>query len=160
MNNGAYVTFFGNLTRDPEKKFTQDEATPYARITVAVNTYFAGGRQETTFYDVVLFDRNADAAVNRCEKGTPVFVGGRLSHNVFTKRDGTKDFGLHVQARDFRVLHRAPADARRPAGLEEGQEPAPEDGDHIEDIEEIDFNAPFTPADYEEGQQEPAEATA
>lgn len=130
--NGAQVTCFGNLTRDPDKRYSNNNGTEYARINIAVHTRTGPDRQETDFFSINLYGNQMQNAMARCAKGTPVFVAGRFSHRPYQRNDGTQDCDLHIEARDFRVLHRAPAgyyQDNAPFGTEASelpQDPEPE----------------------------------
>ena len=127
--NGPRIEFFGNLTRDPEKKFSRNDATPYARLRVAVNTYHGTDREpDTSFIGVNVYGSHMESALARAVRGTPVFVAGQLSHQDYLREDGNHDCSLHVQCRDFRVLHRAPSQAQEHYEDPEPPEPA-EPGD-------------------------------
>ena len=65
-------------------------------------------RRETEFIAVNLYENHMRSAMNRATKGTPVYISGRMSHREYQRQDGTRGCELHVHARDFRILHRAP----------------------------------------------------
>jgi single-strand DNA-binding protein len=76
------VMLIGNLTRDPEVRYTP-KGTAVTEITLAVNRFIPGGetgerREEATFVDVTLWGKTAELAVQYLKKGRPVFIEGRL----------------------------------------------------------------------------------
>ena len=75
------VVLLGNLTRDPELRYTP-KGTAVAKLGLAVNrvwTNEAGERkEEVTFVDVDVFGRTAENAGQYLRKGRPVLVEGRL----------------------------------------------------------------------------------
>ena len=87
--NGLHLAFFGNLTRDADKGSSRNGASENARITVAVNTHTGGERRETEYIAVNLY-------------------GNRMSHREYQRQDGGRGCEPRVQARDFRIHHRAP----------------------------------------------------
>ena len=131
--NGAHISCFGNLTRDPEKRFSQNNGTEYARITVAVNTVTGPDRRDTEFFTANLYENQMQRAMARCAKGTPVYLSGRFSHREYQRQDGSKGCDLHIETRDFRILHRAPEGYWDQALPEQPETPET-------DIEDIDFH--------------------
>lgn len=76
------VMLIGNLTRDPEVRYTP-KGTAVTEIGLAVNRIVGGGeggdrREETTFVDVTLWGKTAELAGQYLKKGRPVFIEGRL----------------------------------------------------------------------------------
>lgn len=75
------VMLMGNLTRDPEVKYTP-KGSAVADLGLAMNRHFSdnGGekREEVTFVDITLWGRVAEIAEKYCQKGDPLFVEGRL----------------------------------------------------------------------------------
>src|SRR5882724_11528970 len=75
------VILVGNLTRDPELRYTP-KGTAVAKIGVAVNRTWrneAGEtKEEVTFVDVDVFGRTAENVGQYLRKGSPVLVAGRL----------------------------------------------------------------------------------
>ena len=77
--NGAQISFFGRLTRDPEMRYGRDNGTSYATVGVA-NNYWprAGQEPETTFFEVTLWGHNAQHCVGHCQKGDESLHPGSL----------------------------------------------------------------------------------
>src|SRR5437763_13715041 len=75
------VILLGNLTRDPEVRYTP-KGTAVAELGMAVNRVYTAEnreeREETTFVDVTLWGRTAEIASEYSTKGRPVFIEGRL----------------------------------------------------------------------------------
>ena len=90
--NGPQTTFFGRLTRDPQElRYTANGGVAYITMSVAVNTYRGPDEEpEVHYYEVTLWRRHAENAMNRCRKGQQVYVEGRYSFREYTRRDGTK----------------------------------------------------------------------
>lgn len=82
MSNGNHVSIVGNLTRDPELRFTPTgQAT--ATFGVAVNRRWQNRQtseweEVTSFFDVVCWAQLAENAAQSLTKGTRVVVSGRL----------------------------------------------------------------------------------
>ncbi len=102
------VMLIGNLTRDPEIKYTP-KGTAIADIGLAVNrTYTTDGgekREEVTFIDVTLWGRTAEIVGEYCKKGRPIFIEGRLQLDTWDdKQTGQKRSKLKVVADNIQLL--------------------------------------------------------
>jgi single-strand DNA-binding protein len=102
------VMLMGNLTRDPELKYTP-KGTAIADIGLAVNrTYTADNgekREEVTFIDVTLWGRVAEIVGEYCKKGRPLFVEGRLQLDSWDdKQTGQKRSKLKVVGENIQLL--------------------------------------------------------
>ena len=75
------VILAGNLTRDPELRYTP-KGTAIAKIALAINrtwkTETGENREEVTFVDVDAFGRQAEVIAQYVKKGRPLLVEGRL----------------------------------------------------------------------------------
>lgn len=103
------VILIGNLTRDPELRYTPS-GTPVAEIGLAVNDRRknANGEwvEETTFVDVTLWSRTAEVASEYLTKGAPVLVEGRLRLESWEGNDGQKRSKLRVVGERMQMLGR------------------------------------------------------
>jgi len=102
------VILMGNLTRDPELRYTP-KGTAVARIGLAVNrvwrTETGENREETTFVDCDAFARTAETLCQYLKKGNPVLVEGRLRlHSWEDKQTGQKQNRLRVDIENFRFV--------------------------------------------------------
>jgi single-strand DNA-binding protein len=115
------VILVGNLTRDPELRYTP-KGTAIAKIGLAVNrvwTNEAGEKkEEVTFVDVDVFGRTAENVGQYMRKGRPILVEGRLRLDQWDdKQTGQKKSKLGVVAETVQFLGSAP-------GASEGAAPA------------------------------------
>ena len=102
------VMLIGNLTRDPEVRYTP-KGSAVADIGLAINRYFTlengEKREETTFVDVVLWGRQAELAQQYLSKGRPVFIEGRLQLDSWEdKASGQKRSKLRVVGENMQFL--------------------------------------------------------
>jgi len=102
------VMLIGNLTRDPEIKYTP-KGTAIADIGLAVNrnytTESGEKREEVTFIDVTLWGRVAEIVGEYCKKGRPIFVEGRLQLDTWDdKQTGQKRSKLGVVLEGFSFI--------------------------------------------------------
>jgi single-strand DNA-binding protein len=115
------VILMGNLTRDPELRYTP-KGTAIAKVGLAVNrvwTNEAGEKkEEVTFVDVDIFGRTAENVGQYMRKGRPMLVEGRLKLDQWDdKQTGQKKSKLGVVAETVQFLGGAP-------GAGEGGAPA------------------------------------
>jgi single-strand DNA-binding protein len=108
MANLNKVMLIGNLTRDPELRYTP-KGTAVAELGMAVNrvrTNDQGERQEeTTFIDVTLWARQAELAQQYLGKGRPVYIEGRLQMDTWEdKNTGQKRSKLKVVGENMQFL--------------------------------------------------------
>jgi single-strand DNA-binding protein len=116
------VILLGNLTRDPEVRYTP-KGTAVTDLGLAVNrTYTADNgekREEVTFVDVTFWGRTAEVAGEYLKKGRPVFVEGRLQLDSWDdKQSGQKRTKLKVIGENMQMLG-APRGAGGGGGDEE-----------------------------------------
>src|SRR5256885_41914 len=100
MPNLNKVLLMGNLTRDPEIKYTP-KGTAVADLGIAVNRVYTTDqgerREEVTFVDVELWGRQAEIAGEYLKKGRPVFIEGRLKLDTWDdKQTGQKRSKMRV----------------------------------------------------------------
>ena len=107
MANLNKVMLIGNLTRDPEVRYTP-KGTAVTDIGLAVNrTYSVEGdrREETTFVDITLWGRQAEIAGQYMRKGRPIYVEGRLQMDTWQdKQTGQNRTRLKVVGDNFQFL--------------------------------------------------------
>lgn len=103
------VMIIGNLTRDPEVRFTP-KGTPVCDIALAVNRRYlneaTGERQEeVTYLDVTLWGKQAELAGQYLTKGNPLFVEGRLQMDTWEdKASGQKRSKIRIICENMQFL--------------------------------------------------------
>ena len=115
------VILMGNLTRDPEVRYTP-KGSAVCDLGLAVNRQYSleGGekREEVTFVDVVLWARLAEIAGEYLKKGRPVLIEGRLQLDSWDdKQSGQKRSKLRVIGETMQLL------GGRPGGGEGDESP-------------------------------------
>lgn len=106
MANFNRVFLIGNLTRDPELKYTQS-GLAVCEFGLAVNRKFRTNdqeREETLFVDITVFGRQAETANEYLAKGRPVFIEGRLKLDQWTSAEGQKRSKITVIGERFQFL--------------------------------------------------------
>ena len=137
MANMAKVILVGNLTRNPELRYTTG-GTAVVNLGVAVNRRFKRGEEwteEVSFIDVVIFGRRAETCAEYLTKGRPVLVEGELVQRRWETPEGGKRSKVEVMARDVQFLGGRPKEGEEPSSGKpksgEGIEPPPMDDDDI-----------------------------
>lgn len=102
------VILVGNLTRDPEVRFTP-KGTAIAKVGLAVNrtwrTEAGEQKEEVTFVDVDVFGRTAENVGQYMRKGSPILIEGRLRLDQWDdKQTGQKRSKLGVVAETVQFL--------------------------------------------------------
>ena len=101
------VILVGNLTRDPELRYTPS-GTAVTEIGLAVNDRRknASGEwvDETTFVDVTLWARQAEVANEYLGKGSSVLIEGRLKLDSWENNEGQKRSKLRVVGERMQML--------------------------------------------------------
>ncbi len=122
------VFLIGNLTRDPEVRYTP-KGTAVGDLSLAVNTAVRGQdgqvKEETCFVDVVAWGRQAETAKEYLQRGSPVFVEGRLQFDQWETREGEKRNRIRVRAERIQFLGRGKPAGGHPAGEEPIRSPEP-----------------------------------
>jgi single-strand DNA-binding protein len=104
------VFVIGNLTRDPELRYIPS-GQPVTSFTIAVNRKYSdpngGKKEETTFLRVVAWAKLAEICNQYLQKGSSVFVEGRLQSRSWQAQDGSKRNTLEIIAQSVQFLSRA-----------------------------------------------------
>ena len=121
------VILLGNLTRDPEVRYTP-KGSAVCDLGVAINRQYTldsgEKREEVTFVDVVLWSRLAEIAGEYLKKGRPVFIEGRLQLDTWDdKQSGQKRSKLRVIGETMQLIGGRPPGAG--GGGSEGGEARP-----------------------------------
>jgi len=100
MSSFNKVILMGNLTRDPEVRFSQG-GMAICGISIAVNERFKGSDGEwqdrATFVDVTIFGKRGEAFAKFHKKGASAFVEGKLRLDQWEdKQSGQKRSKLYV----------------------------------------------------------------
>ena len=109
MANLNRVFLIGNLTRDPELRYTPSGAA-VSNLRIAVNRRYKtqGGelKEETAFITVVVWAKQAEACSQFLSKGKSVFVEGEIQTRSWETPDGQKRNVLEVRASRVQFLTR------------------------------------------------------
>ena len=100
---GSYnrVILVGNLTRDPEVRYTQS-GKGVAKFTLAVNN--PRNKEETTYVDIVAWDRLGETCNSFLKKGSSALVEGRLVIRSYEDKEGVKRKATEVVIDNMQIL--------------------------------------------------------
>ncbi len=154
MYNKVFI--IGNLTRDPELRYTTS-GIPVCRFTVAVNRFkrkeesqeaaghdSSSANQDVDFINIVAWRRTAEIVGEYLKKGRPVAVEGRLQVSNFVGRDGEKRSMVEVIADNIQMLGKREEGDKGPVKAHEGNEGGKgpvmaHEGDESKEVDEIPF---------------------
>lgn len=115
------VTLIGNLTRDPELRYTP-QGTAVCTFGLATNrswvTDSGEKREEADFHRLVAWNKLAELCSQLLAKGRKIYVEGRLSTRSWTGQDGAQKSVTEIVINDMIIL-----DSKREAGAEEDSIP-------------------------------------
>jgi len=107
MSRGySRVILVGNLGRDPEMRYTP-QGTPVTNFSIAVNRRRGTGdnaQDETDWYRISVFGRQAEVADQYLKRGMKVLVDGRLAIRSYVGNDGVERTSVEVTADNFQML--------------------------------------------------------
>lgn len=133
MGNLNKVMLIGNVTRDPEIRYTP-KGTALVDLGMAMNRRYTAEngekRDETTFVDVTLWGKLAELAEQYLKKGRSVYIEGRLQLDTWDdKKTGEKRSKLHVVGEEMQFLSPRESGEGRGGGSQGGEseeQPQPE----------------------------------
>ncbi|NOZ69809.1 MAG: single-stranded DNA-binding protein [Deferribacteres bacterium] len=102
------VILMGNLTRDPELRYTP-QGTSVCNFGIAVNRKYKQAdevKEDVTFINVVVFGKQADTCGQYLNRGSAVLVEGRLQERRWETEEGQKRSRHEVVAQNVRFLSR------------------------------------------------------
>jgi len=101
------VVVVGNLGRDPEMRYTAN-GTPVANFPVATNRVWNDGdgnrQEETTWFRVSVFGRQAEVCNQYLQKGRMVLVEGDIRTSTYTDQDGVERNGWELRGNVIKFL--------------------------------------------------------
>lgn len=121
------VLLIGNLTKDPELRYTPG-GTAVANLRMAINRKYKDRtgemKQDVCYMTVVTWDKQAEVCNQYLRKGSPLFVEGRLQSRTWDGNDGKKHSVVEVRAERVQFLGQAGSKSET-VPAEEPAAPAP-----------------------------------
>ena len=109
MPNINQVALSGRLVQDPDFGFVENGAARL-RGRIAVNRSYRDRneewQEETSFFDIVLWQKAAETFSQRLHKGTPIFATGRLQSHSWRDGEDQPHSRIEVQVRNLQILEK------------------------------------------------------
>jgi single-strand DNA-binding protein len=108
MPNANKVILIGNLTRDPELRYTP-QGSAVAEFAIAVNRKWKNKQtgqmqEEVDFIDIVAWGKTGEICAEYLKKGRPVYIEGRLKQDRWETPEGKKMSKIKVVIEDVQFL--------------------------------------------------------
>lgn len=106
MSGFNKVILLGNLTKDPEIRYTPN-GTAVANFSMAINRRFKQGgevKDEVCYLDIVVFGKQAENCGQYINKGDSVLIDGRLQQRRWEAEDGQKRSKIEVVAQSVQFM--------------------------------------------------------
>jgi single-strand DNA-binding protein len=101
------VIILGNLTRDPEVRYT-----PEGKVVTKIGVATGRKDTDTEYHSIVLFDKIAETAGKYLKKGRQVYIEGRMSYQKYTDKNGVDKISAEIIANDMQLLGPKPEEAK------------------------------------------------
>jgi single-strand DNA-binding protein len=117
------VQLIGNLTRDPELRYTP-QGTPVCSFGIATSRSWAPGegkerQEEVEYHNIVAWSKLAEICGEYLTKGKKVYIEGRLKTSSWETPEGEKKYKTEIIAEDMMML-----DGRGRSDESEGERPS------------------------------------
>ena len=131
----------GNLTRDPEIRYTQGEKNmAIARFSLAINRRFSrDGETNVDFFNCTAFGKQAEFVEKYFRQGSRMLLVGRIQNDNYTNKNGEKVYSVQIMADEIEFAERKQAGGNNNAEPEQKQD----DDDFMEIPENIESELPF-----------------
>lgn len=105
------VILLGNLTRDPEIRYSQGEKQmAVARFSLAVNRRFAkDGETNADFLNCTAFGKTAEFVEKYFRQGSRMSLVGRIENNNYTNKNGEKVYSVQIMVEEVEFAERKSA---------------------------------------------------
>ena len=113
------VILMGNLTRDPEIRYSQGEnSLAIARFSIAVNRRFSRqGDTDTDFFNCTAFGKQAEFVEKYFKQGSRMLLTGRVQNDNYTNKNGERVYSVQIMADEIEFAERkSTADANASRG--------------------------------------------
>jgi single-strand DNA-binding protein len=115
------VILLGNLTRDPELRYTP-QGSAVCEFALALNYQYTNKQtgqkvEEVSFIDIVAWGKTGEICAEYLKKGRQVMVEGRLKQDRWEAQDGKKMSKIRVTAENVQFVGSRPAGGGRGGGV-------------------------------------------
>jgi single-strand DNA-binding protein len=137
------VILSGNLTRDPEVRYTPS-GTAYARMGIAVGRPYSSknneGQAQADFFNMTVWDKQAEFCGRYMKKGSSVIVEGRVENNNYEDKNGVKHYAVDIRVERIEF---AGSNKRQNEGDSEGNYNVGKDSGTNNGVDTDDVDVPF-----------------
>jgi single-strand DNA-binding protein len=142
------VILMGNLTRDPEIRYSQGEnSLAIARFSLAVSRRFTRqGEPDVDFFNCTAFGKQAEFVEKYFKQGSRMLMTGRVQNDNYTNKNGEKVYSVQILADEIEFAERKSAadQATGNGNFGGGQEPSSKVGDDFMNIPDgVEEGLPF-----------------
>lgn len=108
------VFLSGNLTKDPEVRYTQS-GMAYARMGIAVNRQYSSknntdGQPTVDFFNLTSWGKTAEFCGRYLKKGSSVIVEGRIQNDNYEDKNGVKHYSVNINVDNIEFAGRKGSD--------------------------------------------------
>ena len=125
------IELIGNLGADPELKYTQTNR-PVVNLSLATTEKWKDGKgqlqERTEWHRIVCWGDTAENVSKYLQKGSPVFIAGRLESREYEDKEGVKRKVWEVKAMEVGFLPNGQRSQKSP-GAQTEDSPPPNDAD-------------------------------
>lgn len=132
------VILIGNVGQKPTSRETSNGKI-IANCTLATSMK-SKGETTTEWHRLVFFDKTAELAVQYLDKGSKLYVEGRIQYRKFTNKDGVEQHSTEIIVSDMKFLGDAPSKKSSGGG---GYDDAPPPPHRVPAPSETDNSFPF-----------------
>ena len=126
--------FIGNLTRDPDLRYTSSGAA-VCNFRIAINRRYTTKdgekRDETHWQGCTAWNKTAETIAKYVQKGDPILVEGHMTTREWDAEDGTKRSAADLVVDAFQFMPRKPRDGETPTEREIEQQSLPSTDDDM-----------------------------
>ena len=118
MSDINTIILTGTLVHDPELRYTEESQIAYCKFTLSVERYQReamqkSGKVEYDLVNCITWRGSAEFVANYLDRGTPVYIEGRLAVHRYTTQDGDKRVEAEVSAHIINSLETKAASEER-----------------------------------------------
>lgn len=137
------IILLGNLTRDPEIRYTQGEKSlAVARFSMAINRKFVRqGNTDVDYFNCTAFGKQAEFVEKYFHKGSRMLLTGRVQNDNYKNNNGEKVYSIQIIAEEIEFAERkSAATDHSTTGI---PDPAVASNEFMSIPDEIDNGLPF-----------------
>ena len=140
------VILIGNLGKDPETRYMPN-GDAVTNITVATSETWKGKNGEkqerTEWHRVTFYRKLAEIAGKYLQKGSSVYIEGRIETKKWTDKQGVERYTTEINAHDMKMLGAKPASSSAPQEESPPRKTKPSGGSDNPEFDDMEDDIPF-----------------